>query len=331
MNVGTLVFGEALVDEFPAEQVVGGAPFNVARHLAAFMAPPLVITRIGDDRNGAAVRAELERFAMLEGGVQVDPMEETGRVVVERNPQGHGQGAAHRFHILPRQAYDFIDARAAVASLGQAATTAGMIYFGTLAQRSEPSRLALAAVLDATPARRFLDLNLRPGQADEALVTRALTAADIVKVNEAELQALFGWYFQIGPDTPPPGTAEVHAACRALVDRFGLEALIVTLRVLRRRWQPRRASRQSGAAVRDRHERRGRRLRRDLPARPCARLAARAHAGARQRIRRRDLRGERCGAARHEFLRQVGGTLEVAAPVSVIRRSGSAGSSASRS
>jgi fructokinase len=227
MNVGTLVFGEALVDEFPAEQVVGGAPFNVARHLAAFMAPPLVITRIGDDRNGAAVRAEFERFAMLEAGVQVDPMEETGRVVVERNPLG--QGAGHRFHILKRQAYDFIDAQAAVASLGQAATTAATIYFGTLAQRSEPSRLALAAVLDATPARRFLDLNLRPGQADEALVTRALTAADIVKVNEAELQALFGWYFQIGPDTPPPGTAEVHAACRALVDRFGLEALIVTL------------------------------------------------------------------------------------------------------
>jgi fructokinase len=217
------VFGEALVDEFPTEQVVGGAPFNVARHLAAFMAPALMITRIGDDRNGQAVRAEFERFAMRDAGLQVDPMEETGRVVVERSSQGPG----HRFHILPRQAYDFIDAGAAVASL--AGFDAGIVYFGTLAQRGQASRAALDAVLDATPARRYLDLNLRTGQYEEATVTRSLTAADIVKVNEEELQVLFQWYFQIAPNETPLATEELHAACRALMDRFGLETLIVTL------------------------------------------------------------------------------------------------------
>ena len=217
----TVVFGEALVDEFPTGQVIGGAPFNVARHLAAFMATPLMITRIGDDRNGQAVRAEFERFVMPETGLQVDPMEETGRVVVERNGQGH------RFTILPRQAYDFIDPAAAVASL--AGVDAGTLYFGTLAQRSERSRQALAAVLESTPARRFLDLNLRAGQVDETIVTRSLQAADIAKLNEEELQSLFQWYFQIGRNDAPLSTGEVHAACRALMDRFSLEALIVTL------------------------------------------------------------------------------------------------------
>jgi fructokinase len=217
----TVVFGEALVDEFPTEQVVGGAPFNVARHLAAFMAPNLMITRIGKDRNGQAVRGEFERFAMSEAGLQYDPMEETGRVTVERKGQGH------RFHILPRQAYDFIDADAAVASL--AGVEPGIVYFGTLAQREERSRAALAAVLEASPAKRYLDLNLRTGQYEESTVTRSLTAADIVKVNEEELQALFQWYFQIGPDEAPLATEEVHAACRALMDRFALETLIVTL------------------------------------------------------------------------------------------------------
>ena len=221
----TIVFGEALVDEFPTGPVVGGAPFNVARHLAAFMAPPLVITRIGDDRNGQAVRAEFERFVMPDTGLQVDPMEETGRVVVERVSERGGQG--HRFIILPRQAYDFIDAQAALASIG--GMSANIIYFGTLAQREAGSRGALAAVLEATPATRFLDLNLRPGQVDEPIVGAALQAADIVKVNEEELQALFQWYFQIGPDDAALSTEEVHAACRALMDRFGLEGLIVTL------------------------------------------------------------------------------------------------------
>lgn len=218
-----IVFGEALVDEFPTGPVVGGAPFNVARHLAAFMAPPLVITRVGDDRNGVAVRAEFERFVMPEGGLQCDPMEETGRVVVERS----GQGPGHRFTILPRQAYDFIDPQAALASI--AGMRADVVYFGTLAQRGARSRDALAAVLAATPATRFLDLNLRAGQVDEPIVGAALAAADIVKVNEEELQALFQWYFRIGPQDAPLSTEEVHASCRALMDRFGLEGLIVTL------------------------------------------------------------------------------------------------------
>jgi fructokinase len=221
-NGMAVVFGEVLVEEGAGAPVVGGAPFNVARHLAAFMAPPLLITRIGDDRNGAAVRAEFERFVIPETGLQVDTMEETGRAVVER------QGASHRLTLLPRQAYDFIDPqRAAASTAGGAYDT---VYFGTLAQREERSRLALAAVLDATPAaKRFLDLNLRTGHATEPIVTKALTAADIVKVNEEELQALFQWYFQIGPNDEALSTEEVHAACRALMDRFSLEALIVTL------------------------------------------------------------------------------------------------------
>lgn len=216
-----VVFGEALVDDFQSEQVVGGAPFNVARHLAAFMAPVLAITRIGDDRGGQLVHAEFERFAMSEAGLQRDPLEETGRVLVERGPRGH------RFTILPNQAYDFIDRDAAVASAQ--GVDAGIVYFGMLAQRGEVSRGALKGILDATTAPRFLDLNLREGQYDERGVTRSLQAANIVKVNEEELQALFGWYFQIKPDDPALSADEVHASCQALLKMFSLDALVVTL------------------------------------------------------------------------------------------------------
>lgn len=218
---GAVVFGEALVDDFGGEQVVGGAPFNVARHLAAFMAPCLAITRIGADRSGQLVRAEFERFAMSEAGLQVDPIEETGRVLVERGARGH------RFTILPNQAWDFIDREQALA--GMAGLDPGIVYFGTLAQRADASRAALKAVLEAGAATRFLDLNLRDGQYDERGVTRSLQAAHIVKVNEEELQVLFGWYFQIGPDDPPLGAHEVHASCQALLRMFSLDALIVTL------------------------------------------------------------------------------------------------------
>jgi fructokinase len=217
----TVVFGEALVDDFGAEQVVGGAPFNVARHLAAFMTPQLMLTRIGEDRNGAIVRSEFERFAMSPAGLQVDAMEETGRVVVERTPGGH------RFSILPNQAYDYIDTQGALAAV--AAVDAGLVYFGTLAQRAERSRTALFAVLESLAAPRFLDLNLRGSQVDERCVFHSLQAANIVKVNEEELQSLFQWYFQIKPLDPPLTAEEVRASCRALLQMFSLDALIVTL------------------------------------------------------------------------------------------------------
>lgn len=216
-----VVVGEALVDDFGTEQIVGGAPFNVARNLAAFMAPQLMVTRIGADRNGAVVRAEFERFAMSSAGLQQDAMEETGRVVVERAPGGH------RFSILPNQAYDFIATPAALAAV--AAVDAGIVYFGTLAQRAERSRAAVFAVLEATGATRYLDLNLRGDQVGEQCVTASLHAANIVKVNEEELQALFQWYFQIKPTDPALTAEEVRASCRALMQMFALDALIVTL------------------------------------------------------------------------------------------------------
>ena len=144
----TVVYGEALVDDFVTEQVVGGAPFNVARHLAAFMAPQLMITRIGNDKNGGVVHAEFERFAMSEAGLQIDKMEETGRVVIERSTRGH------RFSILPGQAYDFINPEQALAAFESVEPSA--LYFGTLAQRAPRSRDTLHALLDATHASRFL-------------------------------------------------------------------------------------------------------------------------------------------------------------------------------
>jgi len=217
----TLVFGEALVDDFATEQVVGGAPFNVARHLAAFMAPQLMVTRIGNDRNGESVRAEFERFAMSQAGLQHDTLEETGRVLVERGARGH------RFVIVPNQAYDYIEREAALAALAPLQPSA--IYFGTLAQRGERSRGTLQALLANTQATRFLDLNLREGQYGERTVFHALHAADIVKVNEDELQALFGWYFQLGPNDPPLAADETRSACAGLLRMFGLQALIVTL------------------------------------------------------------------------------------------------------
>lgn len=220
-HIATAVFGEALIDDFITEQVVGGAPLNVACNLAALGAQALLITRIGMDKGGAQVRAQLERLGVPQGGVQLDPLLATGRAVVERS------GGSHRFVILPDQAYDAIDGAQAGAAL--AACDPGILYFGTLAQRGETSRATLQALLRATGATRFLDLNVREGHVSERRVYESLHAADIVKVNEDELLQLLAWYTPAPPDWVDMGSAAVRTSCAALLRVFALQALVVTL------------------------------------------------------------------------------------------------------
>ncbi|WP_373989340.1 PfkB family carbohydrate kinase [Duganella sp. BuS-21] len=215
------VFGEALVDDFISEQVVGGAPFNVARNLAAFGVAALMVTRIGADKNGALVRNEFSRFGMSEAGLQVDARETTGRVVVERHAAGH------RFIILPDQAYDYIEPTPALAALRGAQPQ--VIYFGTMAQRHEQSRATLRAMLEASSAQRYLDLNVREGQVTERIAHESLKLADIVKVNEDELKDLFRWYTHTQPGTGAADSAALRDACLTLMRSFGLQGLIVTL------------------------------------------------------------------------------------------------------
>jgi fructokinase len=222
MDQSVAVFGEALVDDFSTRRVVGGAPFNLARHLAGFGLPVTMVTRIGDDDNGALVRNEFTRYGMSDSGLQTGAGEPTGSVHVEVGADG-----SHRFTIVPDQAYDRIDGLAALSAV-QAARP-GIFCFGTLAQRDAASRAALHGLLEQTDAVRFLDLNLRAGHVDEAIVFDSLQQADIVKVNEEELQQLFRWYCHTCPDTVNMECISVDTECRAMMHNFSLSALVVTM------------------------------------------------------------------------------------------------------
>ena len=222
MEQAVTVFGEALVDDFSTRKVVGGAPFNLARHLAGFGLPVTMITRIGDDSNGQLIRDEFTRFGVRESGLQTGPGEATGSVHVEVGADG-----SHQFTIVPDQAYDHIDSAAALAA--SQATQPSIFCFGTLAQRDPQSRAALHALLEQTQAVRFLDLNLRAGFVDETIVFDSLQQADIVKVNEEELQQLFKWYCHTCPDTVNMECISVDTECRAMMHNFSLSALVVTM------------------------------------------------------------------------------------------------------
>lgn len=221
-----LVFGEALVDDFADGPVVGGAPFNVARHLAGLGLSPRVLTRIGRDRYGALIEHDFQAYALPRAGLQIDDHLPTGQVRVH---EVAGQG--HRFEILRDQAYDAIDASDALKALAGISQSPGLLlYHGTLAARAAPSRAALQACIDACPqARVFVDLNWRDGQIDVATAAGLSARADTLKLNEQELLRVGSWFGVIG-DLPmrPPLSGTRLSAVNALMSRIAARQLIVT-------------------------------------------------------------------------------------------------------
>jgi fructokinase len=186
-----LVIGEALVDEFHDGAVAGGAPFNVARALAALGAPVRFVSLVLDSA---------ARFGLDAGGIQRDAAHATGRVSVHEDA-----GGGHRFEIHADAAWDHLEAPVPAA--------AGLVYFGSLAQRQPVSRAAIRAAVKRAAGPRLLDLNLRPGTDTPELAAESLVLADWVKLNEDELDRLQAWF---------------EPALPALMDRFALQGLVLT-------------------------------------------------------------------------------------------------------
>jgi len=215
-----VIIGEALIDRFPDGDVIGGAPFNVARNLALLGGTPILITRIGTDTWGATIAAEFERFDMDTRGLQHDPVHPTGTVAV------HMQGTSHRFEISLGAAWDHLDRTAAMRVMREAAPS--LSYFGTLAQREPASRDAIRGALAASAAPAFLDLNLRDGPDNRALADASLCIARSVKVNDDELAQLIAWFGPTSAPCPAWGTAAHREAIDGLLRHFELQRLTIT-------------------------------------------------------------------------------------------------------
>jgi fructokinase len=182
-----LLFGEALIDEFPDRRVVAGAPLHLAAHLAALGWETQVISRVGDDADGRAIRERLKRHRVGTALLEVDPALPTSTVAVTFRPDG-----THSFHIGQPVAWDAIVGPAVL-------PPHDAFYFGTLPLRDHRSRAALSRLLAGT-AVRVVDANLRPPDFDAERVRWAVSHADILKLSEEELPVVAGL---LGVDARP--------------------------------------------------------------------------------------------------------------------------------
>lgn len=222
-----VVFGEALVDLFKNGAVVGGAPFNVTRHLAGFALQPLFISAIGADNDGALIQQELQRFKLAPQGMQILPSQRTGAVQV------HESALGHQFEIMANCAYDYIQTNAALAAFNQTNPKPNMLYHGTLGLRNSVSLQTFQALREQLSAQEnssvFMDINWRAGHVEQAVAVKCLQRANIIKLSIEELQMVLAWFnIAVACENKLPTLAATERSIQHLMAQLKAHLLLVT-------------------------------------------------------------------------------------------------------
>ena len=185
-------WGELLWDLFPDARRLGGAAANVAYHAAMLGDEALLVSRVGSDELGSLALSELEVHGVDTRFVQLDTDAPTGTVHVEV------VGGEPRYRIATAVAWDRIEWQH---GLEHAFAHASACCFGTLAQRSPIGFDVLERALSFAPTEcvRICDLNVRQPFATPHIIDRALSLANVVKLNATEARVLSELYAQPDP------------------------------------------------------------------------------------------------------------------------------------
>ena len=213
MSFKIIGIGEVLWDLLPSGPQLGGAPANFTFHAHALGGRAGVVTRIGNDALGTEILQRLEQAGVESGAVQVDEEAPTGTVTVELSAEGvpnftiHEDVAWDRLEVTPR-ALDEIRA-------------ADAICFGSLAQRSEPARIAVQKLVASAPAEalRIFDINLRQHYYSQEVIEASLRLAHVLKLNDVELPILAGMFNLAGT---------TREQIKRLSDQFDLQVIALT-------------------------------------------------------------------------------------------------------
>ncbi len=179
-----LCFGEVLWDVLPDGPHLGGAPLNVAWHIARHGLGAAVVSAVGDDDLGRRAVREIAAGGVDTSLIRILPDAPTGTVKVALDDDGDAS-----YHFPDDVAWDHIEASGETAA---AAGRAGALVYGSLAMRGRPNRAALSALLDQVPPSCLvvMDVNLRPPFRQRAPILDLARRASVLKLNLSELEFL---------------------------------------------------------------------------------------------------------------------------------------------
>ena len=210
-----LVLGEVLWDVFDDTKRLGGAPLNFAAHARRLGHEVLLVSALGDDALGREAIQLINGLDLSGAFLQCNPTLKTGTARVHLGP-----GDRTTLVIDRPAAYDGV--RLTDKDLESLARLQPeWFYYGTLFPSAAGGKEVLERLLQALrETTKFYDLNLRPGFCAPELVSELLGWADVVKLNEDELQSVHEF-------TGLP--LDIEAFCRDGTKRYAWSAACVTL------------------------------------------------------------------------------------------------------
>lgn len=179
-----ICFGEVLWDCLPRGLFLGGAPFNVAYHLHRLGRQPLMVSSVTNDFLGEETLERMENAGLDTGYVKVRDDLRTGAVKVRIDEAGNAS-----YDILHPAAWDRIELDSD--DLRELRYAAALVH-GTLAMRDTPNRRTLDDLLHGFEGLKVCDVNLRPSFDDREYALDLMRRADVVKLNDEELEELTG-------------------------------------------------------------------------------------------------------------------------------------------
>lgn len=173
--------GEVLWDLFPAGKQLGGAPANFAYITNLLGDRGVIASRVGNDALGLEAQKKLQQIGLDVSHVQHDSLRPTGTVQVQIGPDGDPQ-----YQIAGPVAWDFLQMTTGWAEL---AGRADAVCFGSLAQRSIPSRKSIHdfLALMSPQSLKVFDANLRQSFYSAQVLRESLAHANVFKLNREEL------------------------------------------------------------------------------------------------------------------------------------------------
>jgi len=221
-SIKALTFGEALFDIIKGSAHLGGAPLNLAAHLAKLGAKPSVLTAVGKDRLGEILLARAKAMGVDTSYILIDEKRPTGTVTVELRDEG-----IPVFTINEGVAWDSItpDEEEVKALAGE---EWDVFCFGTLAQRTEENRKTLERLLSEIKAEQFFyDINLRTGFYRKEWILSSLEHTTILKMNEEEADILSSLLSGALDISRPFHSYE--ALCRLITEKYpGISVICIT-------------------------------------------------------------------------------------------------------
>src|SRR6266436_6342699 len=215
-------FGEILWDCLPSGKHAGGAPFNVAAHLAQIGVSSALISCVGRDPLGGEIlevaghkRVNVEFVTRARIGLP------TGTVIVTLDEHGNAS-----YELVQPAAWDEI--RVPKKALDAVSKARAFIY-GSLAGRSPYNLEQVDRILDVKGPMKFFDVNLRPPFVDPPLVIDLAKRADVLKLNDGEVGQLAHWVRtgELIPDTPRDD-ASIARDCETLAEATKVMRVCVT-------------------------------------------------------------------------------------------------------